>query len=162
MSKSHYGTSAKSNRLRSQPTKLRFEEREREIEIPNTLITYENNDEGDSSENQNYYDNFFNTKTSDDKNINDKDSDATDCDIPTEHLGEGLREIRTFDYNSDTYRDASEIQKVLDAIKKDNIEIKNKEMELKQKFEMMKEEYERLAREKAILEQRQHGKLNFL
>jgi hypothetical protein len=85
------------------------------------------------------------------------DSDGTECDIDADQFDEGYKRIRTFEYNSDTYDDVGEMQKILESIKKDNIDIKTKENDLKQKFENLRVEYEKMVKEKHNLEAKQHA-----
>jgi hypothetical protein len=87
--------------------------------------------------------------------------EGDDWEIP-EEVEEGVKEIRTYDYNYETFKDAEEIQKILDTIKRENIEIKTKDVELKGKFENMKWEYEKLGKERRNLETRQQGTPSFL
>jgi len=134
----------------------------------NTLLTYEDeslNEEVDPGERINI-DNFFKGKSNhdlrkfeleneDDDGEGNEDSDQTEEDMDTDQFDEGYKRIRTFEYNCDTYDDVGEMQKILEMIKKDNIDIKNREKELKEKFENLKIEYERMVKEKANLETRQ-------
>jgi len=137
-----------------------------------TLVTYENNyeedeenvgEDGESStpmDERQFYENFFNTRSSEERksDIEKEDSDMTDCDLDSEEADEGDRVVKGEEFEDDGPAEAMEVQKVLEAIKKNNKEVRDKEYELKGKFESIKVEFGKLMKEKEMFESKKNGK----
>ena len=139
---------------------------ERDVMVGNTLVTYQNEDEESvTGDDTNKFQEFFNMHSRSDihnffskSDDEDADSDYTEGEIDPDQADEGYRRIKTYNYDKDTCEDLTELQKLLENIKKDNTEIKKREEELKNKFGSLKNTYNKIMKEKSTLESRQNGK----
>ena len=134
---------------------------DREIDVANTLITYEYHHEDDHAlgDKQQSYECFFNTRSSDERD-GSQSSDVTDCDIDSEAADEGARQMDTHDdYSPEAFRSEGEVKRILEELKRDNIDIMTKEVELKDKFAVMRVEFEKLSRERENIKAREQGKV---
>lgn len=140
---------------------------DRDVLVGNTLVTYHNDDdESIAGEEAHKYDEFFNMRSRSDihnflskSDEEDNSSECTEGEIDLQQLDEGYKRIKTYNYDKDTCDDLSELQKVLESIKKDNTEIKKREEDLKSKFSDLKLTYNRIKKEKDSLETRRKGKI---
>lgn len=136
---------------------------ERDALAGNTLVTYQNDDdESIADEETNKYSEFFNMRTASDiqnflSNDEGADSDYSEGEIDHEQLDEGYKRIKTCSYDKESSEDLSELQKILEAIKKDNAEISRRDEDLKTKFNELKTMYNRIVKEKNNLENRRKG-----